>query len=110
MQTLSHRQTIRLASWTHSFVTVGTLNGYCPNNADMARRRGDPECWAVYAGSTISSSPAFYERDRLRVSEATIVSDGEIVKIEGKQYRCSVVRGNAGQSPRNSDPIHFIAV
>jgi hypothetical protein len=110
MTTLSNGQYVRLATWTHSVASVGTLDGMAlkPETLAMCRNRRDPECWTVYAGSTISDSKAFYERDRARVAGATVIADGETVEIEGKQYRVRVIPGNAGSSPRNSDPIQFV--
>lgn len=110
MTTLSNGQYVRLATWTHSVASVGTLEsmGLKPETLAMCRNRRDPEAWTVYAGSTISDSKAFYERDRARVAGATVIADGETVEIEGKAYRVRVVEGNAGSSPRNSDPIRFV--
>jgi hypothetical protein len=110
---LLHETCIRLASWRNSFAKVGTIESYLagkPELQTLCRNRGDDEVWASYTGATITTDKAFYRNHALTVEAATVVADNQIVSVDSKLYRVSVVPGNAGESPRNSDPIHFIPV
>ena len=48
-----------------------------------------------------------YEQEREAFESATILEDGQTVLAGGERFRVRVVRGNGGEHPRNSDPIHF---
>jgi hypothetical protein len=105
---LNHDDLIRISSWTSSFATVGTLEGYCPDHAAKQRDQGCPEVWSGYTGSCISSSPSFYEKHRAEVASAIVIEDGDLVTVEGSFYRVFVIEGSGGEFPRNSDPVHFV--
>lgn len=108
MKALENGSLIKLASWVFAYASVGTLEGYCPAHAPAARAKGEPECWAIYAGSAITNSPAYYAAEKAKVASAVVVAEGEVVSIEGKPYAVKVVKGNAGSFPVNSDPIKFL--
>jgi len=107
-KTLNHDSLVRLPDW-NATAKVGTLNGFCPDFAETARERGNPEAWTVFAGHVISADPGHYERIRANNAAATVIDDGEVVTIEGRNYRVLVNKGNHA-GPRNSDPIQFVPV
>lgn len=109
-QIIKHNDLVKLGSWVGCYAKVGTLNGYCPDRAATARERGEPEAWTVQTGAVITSDKSYYTRQEALVASAIVIAHGDIVEIEGNAYRVRVMPRNDGQFPRNSDPIHFIAV
>jgi hypothetical protein len=108
MTTLNHDDLIRLPQWD-VYARVSTLNGYCPAFAETARKRGEPEAWVTFAGTALYDSRHYYEIERAKTASAVVISTNEVVEIEGRLYRATVMRGNE-RHPRNSDPIHFTPV
>lgn len=116
--TLRHDQYVRLASWTNSYAQVGTVEGIyrktpgCEVYGALARAKalGHDIAFATYAGSTITSSKGFYEREAERVASAAILAEGQRVEIEGRAYTVKITPGNAGRFPKNADPIRFVPV
>lgn len=118
---LTYEQPIRLASWAEPFyATVFSVEGY-------ARKSGaDPEKWVAMElsrgrGLAASIAPSkaivggecgrqYYARERAKAASAVTLAEGDLVRIEGRVYRAKVARGNDGDAPRNSDPIHFVLV
>jgi len=108
--TLNHNDLVKLASWTHAYAKVGTLNGFSPDTANKARERGEDEAWTSQAGTIITSDKSYYAREEKLVASAIVIAHGETVEIEGNLYTVNVNKGNDGSFPRNCDPIRFIAV
>jgi hypothetical protein len=110
---------VRLAAWGRmTFATVGTLKAYASEGRSPADYKrilnraldsGEALAWTVYAGATISSSPAFYEAKAAKAATAITLEPGQPVTIEGQAYTVRVARGNT-DAPRNSDPIAFVPV
>ena len=114
MTTIRHGDRIRLASWVYATASVATLIGFHKGDeaaaaASRARHPKEPEVFAVFAGTVLSDSRSFYERDKALHAAAVVVADGETVEVDGLRYAIKVMSGNDGRFPRNSDPIHFIA-
>ena len=115
--TLVHGQHIRLADWdSMTSATVFGVRGYAAKyNEDpdvveaRAREHGHPLAGSSYTGSALTDSKAFYEKRRAEAAGAVTLAPGQRVEIEGRTYTVRAVPGNE-RSPRNSDPIHFIAV
>lgn len=119
MKTLTPGTKIRLAPWNH--VTCATFNTVrktsveygitAEEGIERALRLGHEIAFATHGGSCISSSPAYFERDKADAAAAVTVYDGEVVAVEGEPeyYRVRVMKGNLDH-PRNSDPIHFEVV
>ena len=117
MQTLKHGDLIKLATWKMATAKVATLPGFHAKYNDgpeaLARSRANPqspEVFCTYAGAAITSDPGHYTREIYKNEKAIVVTDGETVMVEGKEYTVKVMCGNGGEFPRNSDPIHFIPV
>jgi hypothetical protein len=114
--TLTHGELVRLASWSSSYASVGSVEGYTASyQGDVARAleraqaNGHELAWTVNVGaSLVADGGAYYARENARVAGATILEDGQRVLIEGRPYRVRVVPGNAGEFPKNSDPIKFV--
>ena len=112
---LNHEDRIRLSSWTFATAKVHTLLGFYDGDkkrvAASRKMHGadSKEVFAVHAGTCISNSPGFYERDKAIHANATIVTDGEVVEVLGRRYTLKVLPRNHDH-PRNCDPIHFIPV
>ena len=81
MKTLSHNSIVRLPAWPHATAKVGTLNGFCPDFAETARKRGDAETWTVFAGSVISSDPSVYDRARRSHAGAHMSAAGNVAAM-----------------------------
>ena len=110
MTNLSYGTNVRLATWGNSYAKIGTLDGYCtPAQAEISRKRGEPEAWTTFAGTCLTTSKQYYADEARKYADAVVIADGETVDIDGNLYVVNVIKGNAGPYPRNSDPIHFKA-
>ena len=117
MKFLTHDCTVRLNTWTHSYATVGTLNG-CQwekgNHVLVTERyvadqylRGGSECWANTAPTFLSSDKSHYARAREMYDLAEVLEPDEIVNIDGRLFRVCVDKLDRGARPRYSDSIKF---
>lgn len=116
-KTLSHGDLIRIAGFKYGpTITVFTISGWSLEegadpqaNIDRAIHFGhsiDPT--TIKAASFICADfPGKHEQidaQQAAIAAAPELAEGEIVEIEGKQYRTSIVGQNL------SDPVHFIPV
>lgn len=108
MQTLIANQFVTVAGWDRAY-QFDTARNYCGGDEGHARTvaQGHDTAWTVNTGSSIVSDRAWAARmladEAAQLQSAAIVSDGEVVEIEGEQFTVRVM----GQ--RFSDPIHFKA-
>ena len=110
MQTLKPGTYIRLNTWSGCYASFDTVRHYAPHNVERSIRNGHDMAFAVYAGAMLVNDPSgtWHKREQARYDGAAIVSDGEIVAIEGEQgsWRVRALPG-CQKSPRYSDPIKF---
>lgn len=120
IRTLTHNQLVRLPSWKHYYAHIFVLVDSLCNDPETkrepalaqellerARKRGDDEVSTIFTGAMLVNDPSYYEREKAKHESATVITDGEIVIVNGQKYTVTVVRGNGGKFPQNSDPIHF---
>lgn len=106
MITLKHNDKVKLASWGSSYAVMHTDRGYMAENGKHQDNIGDVV--AIYTGSTITNSQAFYDKQDEVYKSAVVLTDGETVTVEGMAFRVKVMPRNGGAFPTNNDPIHFI--
>lgn len=114
MKTLSHNQQIRVEgfnNWTK--MTVGTAQGYATEYGNdpiealnRAIKFGHDLAYVINHGSTLTGNYKGKEEEmrkkREDITNSIMISDGELVTIEGTKYRVKVM------GERYSDPVHFI--
>jgi len=115
MTALKNADLVRLASWTNSFAKVGTLAGHYGRPVSLREIAKEEvicgsEVWTVYTGATLSSDKGFYDRERALYETAIVIAPGDIVEIDGVQFKVVVAKHNQGSYPKNSDPIGFTRV
>jgi hypothetical protein len=118
---LKHGDRVRLASWLHPYdrttVSVGTVRGYTASyNEDpevayaRAAKNGHDVAWTVHAGTILlggaADRKAQAEQEAAELARAVVLTPGDVVLIEGEQFKVHVPQGNL-RAVRNSDPIHF---
>ena len=120
--TITHRQRVRLATWFDNITAeVFTISGYAVERGDdpaakikRAVEFGHDMACTIYTGATLLGDRAEATRrldaERAAAAAAVILTNGQTVEIDGTLYTVRVMPGNAGKSPTNSDPIHFIPV
>ena len=114
-KTLRHGEFVKLQAWVNSVATVGTIKGFVKPDVveeTLARckEKGWEIVWTNLRPSFLCNSPEFYAKRDEEISSATILTDKEVVEIEGKLWMVSVNKGNEGTTPKNSDPIKFLEV
>ncbi len=93
---------------TASFTIAHQRDGYLPMRATLYRdyeKQGDGTFWAMQSAACIASSYSQAEKDETRrLNREPALQDGEIVQIEGGQYR--VRRLGDYSNCAIFDPIH----
>ena len=113
MKTLTHGQQIKTTIDNHRpVITVGTIAGFAAAMKDdvgqatvQAIANGWSLAWTNKAPAVLESPYAGIELRRAKEADAyaaaVIVEDGEIVEIDGRQYKARYVRREV------SDPVKF---
>lgn len=116
--TLNHSDLVKLAAWDHmTAAKVGTIEGMCAGwSAEevaralrTARDNSHEIAFVTYAGASISSSRAFYDRKRMEVASAIVIEHGQNVEVEGRTYTVEVLKG-CERAPKYCDPIRLTPV
>lgn len=116
MKTLTHNQQIRVSGFrNYCKITVGTLTGYALEHGETpeqaiscANKFGHSLApWTTQAPAVLMDNfrgkDAMLNKERAERVSATEITDGEMVNIEGSEFKVRVL----GEG--YSDPVHFIA-
>jgi hypothetical protein len=103
-QTLAIDSNLRLPTWNSEYIKLGSNRSFDAKRGRFPK--GDNEVWANYLGTCLSSDPRHYENERKAFQNATVISDNEIVYVDGELWIVVVRKGNE-KSPRCSDPVTF---
>lgn len=125
MKTLKHGEQVKYTgiNW-EPVITVGTLEGMVPvyfptveaaweNHNNFAANNPwspNPTAWTMKLGACLTANYAGKAAERAAAAEAfknaTVLTEGETVEIEGRQYTVHI----HPRADQLSDPIHFIPV